>query len=214
MREAPPSSPTQVLDTFEWQFVTTVGASDTSLLSLSSAGVFAHGELSCRIVTGFGGFNLETGVVISDGEAFLDAGTGEGYEPVPSNDPALEESLGLCAGADRFWADITGGEELPNGGETEDHNGIETRRLDLAGLVDQAGALGLVAPGVEGLTFDELTFWVAADGDWISSLVMRATLDPETLESITGSTISDAGEITVSLDVTNPNDSSLSVAAP
>ncbi len=212
--EAPPSAPTNVLDSFEWQFATSIGAVDTNLLSLSSTGVFVDGDLSCRITTGFGGFDFETGVIVVGDQTFLDSGTGEGYQTVSSNDPAFRESLGLCAGSDRFWADITGGEELPAGGETEERNGIATRRLDLGGLIDQAGALGLVAPGVEGVEFDELTFWVAEDGEWISSLSMRATLEPETLQDITGSTISDTGEIAVSLDVTMPNDSGLSVSLP
>lgn len=212
--EAPSSSPTKVLDSFEWQFATSVGAVDTNLLSLSSTGVFDDGDLTCRITTGFGGFDFETGVALVDGQAYLDSGAGEGLQPVSTSDPAYQESLGLCAGSDSFWADITGGEDLPAGGETEERNGIETRRLDLAGLVDQAGALGLVAPGVDGVEFDELTFWVATDGEWVSSLVMTAVLEAETLESITGSTISDSGEISVTLDITRPNDPGLSVTAP
>jgi hypothetical protein len=172
------------------------------------------GDIECRIVTGFGGFDFETGVILADGIGYLDPGNDEGYQRVATTDPAFQESLGLCAGSEPFWADMTGGEDVPEGGEIEERNGMETRRLDLTGLIDQAGALGLVAPGVQGVTFDELTFWVATDGDWIASIVMNATLEAETLETITGSTITEDGQIDITLDVTSPNDPGLSVLAP
>ena len=212
--EPPPAAPTNALDSFQWEFSTSIGASSTSLLSLSSSGTFVDGDIDCRIVTGFGGFDFETGAILVDGQAYVDAGDGEGYQRVAANDPAFQESLGLCAGSDRFWADMTGGEDVPSGGQIEERNGVEARRLDLTGLIDQAGALGLVAPGVEGVTFDELTFWVATEGDWITSIVMTATLEPQTLESITGSTVADPGHIDIALDVTSPNDPELGVLAP
>lgn len=212
--EAPPAAPTNALDAFRWEFATSIGAADTNLLSLSSSGIYDDGDVQCRIVAGLGGFDFETGAILVDGEGYLDSGDGEGFQPVDTDRPDFQESLGLCAGSERFWADMTGGEQVPAGGEIEERNGIETRRLDLTGLIDQAGALGLVAPGVQGVTFDELTFWVATEGDWISSIVMNATLDAATLESITGSTVSDPGRIDITLDVTSPNDPTLTVLAP
>lgn len=212
--EAPAAAPTNALDSFQWEFVTSIGAGDTSLLTLSSSGTYADGDIECRIVTGFSSFDFETGAILVDGTAHLDAGDGEGYQEVPVDDPAFQESLGLCAGSERFWADMTGGEDVPSGGQIEERNGVETRRLDLSGLTDQAGALGLVAPGIEGVAFDELTFWVATEGDWISSIVMNATLDAETLAAVTGSEVSDPGHIDITLDVTSPNDPGLSVVAP
>lgn len=212
--EAPPAAPTNALESFQWEFSTSIGASETSLLSLSSSGTYVDGDIECRIVAGFGGFDFETGAILVDEQAYLDAGDGDGYGKIDADDPAFEESLALCAGSERFWADMTGGEDVPAGGESEERNGIETRRLDLTGLIDQAGALGLVAPGVEGVSFDELTFWVAADGGWITSIVMNATLDQATLESITGSTIAEPGHIDIALDVTSANDPGLSVLAP
>lgn len=211
---APRAAPTTMLGSFVWSFSTTIVAEDTELLALESTGTFVDGSFDCEIVAAFGGFDFVTRLVVIDDTAYYDAGTGDGIVEVDPTAPEVVDNLSLCAGSDVFWADITGGEALPDGGEREQRNNIDTRRLDLTGIIDQAGALGLFTPGVEGVAFDQLDFWVAVPGEWINSIEMRASLEPEALEDITGSTVVGTGEIRVNLDITRPGDDSLSVTAP
>ena len=211
---APRAAPTVALGSFMWSFTTTIGAQDADLLAVESTGTFADGSFDCEIVAAFGGFDFVTRLVVIDDTAYYDDGTGDGIVEVDPTAPEVIDNLSLCAGSDVFWADITGGEALPDGGEREQRNDIDTRRLDLTGIIDQAGALGLFTPGVEGVAFDQLDFWVAVPGEWINSIEMRASLEPEALEDITGATVVGAGEIRVNLDITRPGDDSLAVTAP
>jgi hypothetical protein len=211
---APRAAPTVALGSFMWSFTTTIGAEDAELLAVESTGTFVDGSFDCEIVAGFGGFDFVTRLVVIDDTAYYDDGTGVGINEVDPTAPEVVDNLSLCAGSDVFWADITGGENLPDGGDQEERNNIATRRLDLTGIIDQAGALGLFTPGVEGVAFDQLDFWVAVPGEWINSIEMRASLEPEALGDITGSTVVGAGEIRVNLDITRPGDDSLTVPTP
>jgi len=211
--EAPESSPVARLDSFSWEFETTIGAVDTDLISLETTGVYVDGDFDCAITTGFGGFDFSTRVVVSEGATYFDDGKGDGLRPVRPGSSEIQENARLCPGSPVFWADITNGETLPAGGDEEERNGIVARRLNLTGLLDEASALGLVGASVDGVTFDELVFWVA-EGDWISAISMRAGLEPAALQDITGSTITEPGEIRVTLDVTRPDDGSLAVTPP
>jgi hypothetical protein len=211
---APSAAPTVALGSFVWSFSTTIGAEDAELLAVESTGTFVDGSFECEIVAGFGGFDFVTKLVVIEDTAYYDDGTGNGFTELDPTAPEVTDNASLCAGAEVFWADITGGEALPDGGDREERNGIDTRRLDLTGIIDQAGALGLFTPGVEGVEFDQLDFWVAVPGEWITSIEMRASLDPEALEGITGSTVVGDGEIRVNLDITRPGDDSLALTAP
>jgi hypothetical protein len=211
---APRAAPTVALGSFMWSFTTTIGAEDAELLAVESTGTFVDGSFDCEIVAGFAGFDFVTRLVVIDDTAYYDDGTGVGINEVDPTAPEVVDNLSLCAGSDVFWADITGGENLPDGGDQEERNNIATRRLDLTGIIDQAGALGLFTPGVEGVAFDQLDFWVAVPGEWINSIEMRASLEPEALGDITGSTVVGAGEIRVNLDITRPGDDSLTVPTP
>jgi hypothetical protein len=211
---APRAAPTVALGSFVWSFSTTIGAEDAELLAVESTGTFVDGSFDCEIVAGFGGFDFSTRLVVIEDRAYYDDGTGSGLTETDPMAPEVLENSSLCAGSTVFWADITGGEALPDGGEREERNDIATRRLDLTGIIDQAGALGLFTPGVEGVAFDQLDFWVAVPGEWINSIEMRASLEPEALGDITGSTVVGNGEIRVNLDITRPGDDSLALTAP
>ncbi len=211
---APRAAPTVALGSFVWSFSTTIGSEDAELLTVESTGTFVDGSFDCEIVAGFGGFDFATRLVVIEDRAYYDDGTGNGFAEVDPMAPEVVDNSSLCAGSTVFWADITGGEELPDGGDREERNDIDTRRLDLTGIIDQAGALGLFTPGVEGVAFDQLDFWVAVPGEWINSIEMRASLEPEALGGITGSTVVGDGEIRVNLDITRPGDDSLALTAP
>jgi hypothetical protein len=213
-RAAASSSPVYALDSFRWDFSTAVRAASEQLLSVRSSGTYVDGDIDCRITTALGAFSVDTAVIIVGDDSYYDAGDGAGAIRVPSESTEVERALLLCAGSEAFWADITGGEELPGGGSMQARNGLDVRQVELAGIVDQAGRLGLVAPGVDGLRFDELTFWVVEPGDWVSAVEMRADLDSETLNDITGADIPDGGSITVDLEIVDPDDPDLTVGAP
>ncbi len=197
-----------------WSFSTTLGAEDAELLAVESTGTFVDGSFECEIVAGFGGFDFVTKLIVIEDTAYYDDGTGSGLTEIDPAAPEVIDNLSLCAGSDVFWADITGGEALPDGGERGERNNIDTRRLDLTGIIDQAGALGLFTPGVEGVVFDQLDFWVAVPGEWINAIEMRALLEAQALTDITGSTVEGDGEIRVNLDITRPGDDSLALTAP
>lgn len=210
----PEASPTMRLSSFRWRFLTSVRSGDTELLSVESEGVFADGAFDCEITAGLGDFELSTRLVQTQGTTSFDDGGGDGLLPVAPDDERVVDSLRLCAGSGEFWADVTGGEPLPAGGEPEERNGVPTRRLQLAGVLDQAAALGLFTPGVEGVTIDTVTFWVADPGDWISGFFLTAGLEPSAVSEITGSNLTENGEIVVELEVTDPDDPSLAVTPP
>lgn len=211
--EPPEESPTVALDSFTWTFSTTIGTEATPLLSVEARGTHVADTYDCEITAGFEGIDFTTRLVVLEDAAYYDDGTGEGLVEVELDSPEVTANEALCAGSDVFWADITGGESLPDGGEAEDRNDVATRRLDLTGVIDQAGALGLFT-GVEGVDFDELDFWVADPGGWIVGIEMSALLAAEALEDITGSTVVDEGVIAVELDIADSNDPSLAVTGP
>lgn len=208
------NSPMGTLDSFRWLFLTDFSNDEGEGLLVQTEGVYVGGDFECSITAGLGGLEFTYGLVMIGDTAWVDDGTGSGYVILDSTDPQVTDSLGICPGSPVFWADITGGDPLPLGGDPEERNGVATRRLDLTGILSEASGLGLFPSEVDGVDFEELVFWVAEEGDWVTSVSMKGSLDPEAFADLTGSEVATEGSLLVTLDVTDADNPELVVSAP
>jgi hypothetical protein len=132
-------------------------------------------------------------VVIGD-EAWIDE-MESGWTPVPPDDPGAR----LCPGSSLFWEGFL---PLENLAGIERHldlsKAVPAMRLSLIGWVQSLpSAFGSIS---EGATVNTFNIWVAQDGGWLVALEFDGTVDGEPTQ--------------IRVDVTNPNDPTISVNAP
>jgi hypothetical protein len=184
-------APTEALDSFRYTMEWTMGTgADT--FTMTSAGEFETPDrVDCAITASAGGMTFTTSVIVIGDEAWVD-GT-----------PALASEVDgdlrqFCPGSSLFWEDLDLPADLGSiPGQVVHENGVLAVRLSLKGVVESLPALGLIPEGADVQTFD---IWVAQDGDWLVALEFDATVDGDPMR--------------IRVDVTNPNDSTISVEPP
>jgi hypothetical protein len=200
-------SPTEALDSFRYTMEWTTGTgADT--FTITSRGEFEAGELeapdgvSCDITMSAGGMTLPLDkVVVIPPDAWIDMGSG--WTHTTPSDPAVTDDLRwFCPGSSLFWEgflplDLTG---IP--GQPDFKNGVLATRLSLKGVVHSLPFFGPIPPEATVNTFD---IWVAQAGGWLVALEFDAI---ETADE--GGTLEDR----IRVNVTNPNDPTISVNAP
>jgi hypothetical protein len=196
-------APTEVLDSFRYTMEWTMGTgADT--LTITSRGEFEAGELEapdrvhCAITMSAGGMTLPWDkVVVIPPDAWYDMGSG--WTHTTPSDPIVDGDLRqFCPGSSLFWEgflplDLAG---IPPGQVTF-INGVLATRLSLKGVVQSIPILGVIPPDV---TVDTFYIWVAQSGGWLVALEFDATVDGEPTR--------------IRVDVTNPNDRTISVDPP
>jgi hypothetical protein len=136
-------------------------------------------------------------LVVIPPDAWYDMGSG--WTHTTPSDPIVDGDLRqFCPGSSLFWEgflplDLAG---IPPGQVTF-INGVLATRLSLKGVVQSIPILGVIPPDV---TVDTFYIWVAQSGGWLVALEFDATVDGEPTR--------------IRVDVTNPNDRTISVDPP
>jgi hypothetical protein len=191
-------SPTEALDSFRYTMEWATGAG-TETFTITSTGEFeAPDRVSCDITMSAGGWTVPWDkVVVIPPDAWFDMGSG--WTHTTPSDPIVDGDLRqFCPGSSLFWEgflplDLTG---IPPRQVTF-INGVWAVPLSLKGRVQSIPLFGVIPEGADVQTFD---IWVAQDGGWLVALEFDATVDGEPMR--------------MQVNVTNPNDPTISVVPP
>jgi len=196
-------APTETLTSFRYSMQTSIQADAGMAFTIGSSGDFKAPNVSCTVTMSFGGMAFDTDVVVIPPKAWLDAG--EGWTPLPADDPSVVENLRLCPGSSLFWEgflplDLAGIEQ-----HLDLSKGVPAVRVSLKGVVHSLPFFGSIPPEATVDTFD---IWVAQAGGWLVALEFDGTFPADG----TGGTSGD--RIQMQVNVTNPNDLNIHVDPP
>jgi len=138
-------------------------------------------------------------LVVIPPDAWIDMGSG--WTHTTASDPIVEGDLRqFCPGSSLFWEgflplDLTG---IP--GQPDFKNGVLATRLSLKGAVPSIPSIPVLGPIPPEATVSTFNIWVAQAGGWLVALEFDATVDGEAMR--------------IRVNVTNPNDPTISVVQP
>jgi hypothetical protein len=135
-------------------------------------------------------------LVVIPPDAWIDMGSGWTHT-TPSDTTVDSDLRQLCPGSSLFWEGFLPLDVGGISGQTAFKNGVLATRLSLKGVVQSLPILGGIPEGADVQTYD---IWVAQAGGWLVALKFDATVDGEPLG--------------IQIDVTNPNDPTISVNPP
>jgi hypothetical protein len=197
-------APTSALGSFRYSAQISVEVEGETLTLRSSGAFEAPDSMSCVVSGSAGGFTFDMGkLVIIGNSAWLDLGSG--WAPAGTSDPGVVDNLELCPSSAVFWQNLG----LPGDlggiqGPVMMVNGVEAVRVSVAGLVQSLPGLGIIPSGLEGATVRTFDMWVAQDGGWVVAAALDAAFSDEEGDA----------RIQMRVDVTSPNDQSISVVPP
>jgi hypothetical protein len=206
-----PGTPPALFDTYSATMEIQIELGDL-VVDMRSDGVWTTDAFSCTTSTDMFGLGIEEHVVVTSSQMWIDSGFG--LQPASLDDPDAMASLTTCPSSPGFWEELIVPPEMDlTLSKPDEVNGIPARRINIGGAIGSARELGL--PGLEGITFDTLTAWVA-DGVFVA-FDTRATIDETLLSDMGLPSELDVGEragMTMRFELADLNDPDLTVAIP
>jgi hypothetical protein len=210
-----PVAPTRQLISFAFHMETTYALAGTPVTTHISGLFHSPDQMRCDIETDP---PSDVTTVFSVGGQFAVGNDEDGYRFVESNDP-LFAIVYTCPGSDLFFDslhiseldlgywDTDTGEYVEPQAVVETVSGVETRKY----VTDDVDSTGLQA-SFEGL--EEIQVWFHTEDGWPVRLIMEALIDPDLVAGAGAPTDPDAGRMTLNLEVSRPNDPTITVDVP
>jgi hypothetical protein len=207
-------SPTSALRSFAFESeVRILGAAPDTEFSISTEGVFvAPSSEDCQAHLDLGVLEYDERAVIFGTRAYLDEG--DGFEAVDASDVSFRS---MCPSNPEFWEGIP---DLPASfeGVPDTRNGVKVERYD---FTSAASALsGFTRDIPDGVTFDQLTLYLARKGRWPVAIGVRLSAETDEACAAMGDSVG-AGDVLTApcsvsqtVELSRPNDARLTVKIP
>ncbi len=205
-------SPTEVLGSFTGTSLIEVNFGAESFI-VDSSGTFVAGSYDCTTAVELAGVEFAARVISTPDGAWID--DGDGF--VETEPFSVVDATAGCPADPSFWADFSF-DEFPEQapGVADTVNGVAALRYDLLGFIELSTELGL-APQIDGAEYEEFSLWVAEDGGWLVSMVMRASLSDTAAADAFGLPIQpddDGATLVLAIDLADIDDPDLVITTP